>query len=449
MNVQRLRKFCVLGSQQLRFIHQSKSEVDLDVLPKQDAKVSQIESGIKIASLENYSPVTEIAVIVKAGSRYENRKENLGISHRLRNAATLSTKNHTAFALTRNVEVRGSKLWATGTRDHLIFNLQCSRDEVDSGLELLSEITCKQVFKPWELEDSLHSMHYDVQMHKNNPVSALNELLHKAAFRGGLSNSLYSPLWMIGKHDSEMLHHYVHEHFTASRTSVIALGVNHDHFEKSVKNLFHFHDNQSSNTGTSKFVSGEVRKEMQTEHVHAAIVGEGSGIQNSKEMLSLSILELILGSGSQRKFTKLSEAASKQTQEPFCVNSININYSDTGLFGLYISGNPGDMNNIIKAAVSEMKKVAKSINENSVEIAKHQLKAKLMFERDNSSCALAAMIPEISEYGQVRDGNDILKAVDALKLTDIQTVASKVVKMKPAMAAVGRLYNTPHVDELV
>lgn len=53
-------------------------------------QVSKLPSGLVIASLENYSPLSRVGVFVKAGSRYETL-ENQGVSHVLRLAANLVT----------------------------------------------------------------------------------------------------------------------------------------------------------------------------------------------------------------------------------------------------------------------------------------------------------------------------------------------------------------------
>lgn len=50
---------------------------------------------------------------------------------------------------------------------------------------------------------------------------------------------------------------------------------------------------------------------------------------------------------------------------------MNINYADTGLFGVYAVGSPNDMNSIVKAVVSEMRQVAKSISAEALEVAKY------------------------------------------------------------------------------
>lgn len=53
-------------------------------------QVSKLTNGLVIASLENHSPLCNVGLFVKAGSRYETA-ENLGVSHVLRLAANLVT----------------------------------------------------------------------------------------------------------------------------------------------------------------------------------------------------------------------------------------------------------------------------------------------------------------------------------------------------------------------
>ncbi|KAG8176650.1 hypothetical protein JTE90_009845 [Oedothorax gibbosus] len=431
----------------------AKSEIEIEVLHKQDAQVTQSTAGITVASVENYSPVSNVSVVLKAGSRYEDHN-NKGIVHLLRNCATLSTMNNTAFALTRNLEVLGAKLFVTSSRDHLIYTLQCARDNVDPALQLLADVVCNPAYKPWELTEVPPRLDVDLAMHNANPESVLLEALHKISFRGGLGNSLFSPSFMIGKHTTEMLEDFVRDHYTVPRTSVVGLGIPHDDLQESVNQLFNLKESQSGTEGTSKFAPGELRVEANIPNVHTAIVAEGAGLNNPKEALSLGVLESILGLGSHVglggcSFSKLGEAAAKSTINPFHVSGLNIKYSDTGLFGVYIAGQPEDMNQLVKSVVAQMKASAKSISASDVETAKHKLKAKILLERETNSDVLAAMCAEVAQYGKVSDVKEILKSVDEITAADVSNIAAKVVKAKPAMASVGKLHSTPHVDELL
>ncbi|KFM77787.1 Cytochrome b-c1 complex subunit 2, mitochondrial, partial [Stegodyphus mimosarum] len=451
MNVYRFRKIFTSSLYKFRSAHTQKfaraETQDIELLPKEDAEVTQIESGITIASIENYNPISQVSLVFKAGSRYETA-QNLGVSHLLRNCATLSTKNHTGFFITRSLELLGAKLEVTATREHLIYTLQCIRDDIDSGFEILADIVTRQVFKPWEVNDALPRMHVDLAVYQSNPEAFLLENLHKAAFRSGLSNPLYCPSFMIGKHSAEMLHTYVKENFATSRTSVVGLGVSHEHLQNCVNKFLHVSGSSSGSDIATKFSGGEIRVETDLPCVHTAIVAEGAGLQNRKDVISLGILQNILGIGSHSKFScskfsKLGEAAAKNTSNPFAVTALNINYSDSGLFGVYIVGNSDDMKQLVKAVVSQMRDVTKSISEASVNSAKHKLKAKLNLERETTKGLMSAMAFEASQFGGISDIQDIEKSIDSLTVSDITTIAGKVMKTKPAMAAIGRLHNTP------
>ncbi|KAF8792360.1 Cytochrome b-c1 complex subunit 2 like protein [Argiope bruennichi] len=437
----------------------SQAEADVDILSKQDAQVSQISSGITVASVENYSPITRISAVVKAGSRYET-PQNTGIVHLLRHCAVLSTKNHTAFALTRNLEMMGAKLNVTSTRDNLIYNLKCSRDNIDDALAILADVVSNPTFKPWEVEEASHMLPTDLALHQSRPESVLFEALHKAAFRGGLANSLYSETFMIGKHNSEMLHNFVHSHFTPSKTAVVGLGISHEDLEKSVGGLVHLHGGSPDSDGASKFAPGEIRIEADLPLVYTAVVAEGASAAKRKMHEFFGVLQNILA-GNHIDDVQNIQLLVKLLKDPtktlfwlyllneYQVSGLNVNYSDTGLFGAYIVGQPQDMKSLVKAVVTQMKEVTKNITDSAVENAKHKLKAKLLLEADTSDGAIAAMALDASMHGKVRDDKELERAINELKLADIKAIAGKVMKAKPAMASLGRLHHTPHVDELL
>jgi len=51
--------------------------------------------------------------------------------------------------------------------------------------------------------------------------------------------------------------------------------------------------------------------------------------------------------------------------------------------------------------------------------------------------------------GQVISMREYEKAVDSISAQDVSSLALKVIKGKGAMASVGKLYNTPYLEDLV
>merc|ERR1712029_1122609 len=109
-----------------------------ELVKSEPLKVSTLSNGLTIASIENHSPVTTLGVVIKAGSRNETY-DNLGVSHALRVASGLATKN-TAFGMVRNLQQVGGNMSCTQGREHTLYAVQTmgssedsSKDEVGTG----------------------------------------------------------------------------------------------------------------------------------------------------------------------------------------------------------------------------------------------------------------------------------------------------------------------------
>ncbi|KAM7295845.1 cytochrome b-c1 complex subunit 2, mitochondrial [Ixodes scapularis] len=428
------------------------SVAHFEALPKQDVEMTTLPSGLVVTSLENYSPVTRLAIIVKGGARYEDGS-NLGITHTLRNAAGLATKNCSKFAITKNIEYLGANLTATTTREHLIYTLECNRNEVGTAFKFATEVALCPAFKHWEVDDAAPTMKLDLAIYRQNQEAVLMEALHAAAFRGGLGNSLFIEDFMVGKHTPRALAEFTKNHVTGPRVVLAAVGAEGDRLVHALKHL-ELRSDPGAEFLPSKFAGSEVRREFGSSHTAAAVVVEGASAKNAKECLALGVLQHILGTGPRVPYsasaaTKLGDAAAKVAEHPFAVSALNISYSDTGLFGVTVAGHPNEMDKLTKAVMTQVRTTAQKISDKDVQDGKTRLKAALLFKREDQSNVALEMGLQTSLLGQAWDPSEVERSIDAITTQDVASVAARVSKAKPAMAAVGRLHKTPHVDELV
>jgi len=424
-------------------------------LKKQDAKITTLPNGLVIASLENYTPVSQVSVLFKAGPRYEKGK-TIGVNHTLRNAAGLTTKNASVFGITRNVEQLGGSLRCTSTREHISYSLECVRSEIELGIKFLSSVSTRQVFKPWELKDYQYRTTLDLAGLQQCPATQAIENLHKAAFRTGLGNSLYAPSYAVGSHSTDMLRQFVSQHFTTNRMAVVGVGVDHESLVGYVDSQFKVESGAGPESPASKYSGGEVRVETDSGLVYAAVATEGVGIGKTQEAFALGVLQQIIGVGPQVKrgsgpSSKLTQALLKVTENPHAVSSLNVNYSDSGLFGFFIAGQAEDMGKLLKAAVGLLSSTTKSgaITEKDVQLGKHKLRAALhMSVESNSNLAEELGVRALVTKEAATPG-EVDKLIDAVTVADVTNVAKKVLNGKPSMAAVGDLTHTPYLDQLV
>ncbi|XP_015281713.1 PREDICTED: cytochrome b-c1 complex subunit 2, mitochondrial isoform X2 [Gekko japonicus] len=421
-------------------------------LHPQDLEITKLPYGLVIASLENYSPASRIGVFIKAGSRYETTA-NLGTTHLLRLASNLTTKGASAFRITRGIEAVGGSLSVTCTRENMVYSVECLRDYVDTVMEYLINVTTAPEFRRWEVSEVQPRLSVDKVIAFQNPQVGVLENLHAAAYRNALANSLYCPDYMIGKITSEQLHNFVQNNFTSARMALVGLGVSHSDLKQVGEQFLNIRSGAGSAGVKASYRGGEIREQNGDSLVHAAVVAEGATI-GSAEANAFSVLQHVLGAGPLVKrgnsvTSKLIQGAAKATTQPFHASAFNVNYSDSGLFGIYTVAQPSAAGEVIKAALNQAKTVAQGgLTEEEVTRAKNQLKAALLMSVESSDGLLEEIGSQALASGTYLSPAAVVAKVDAVATADVVNAAKKFVTGKKTMAASGDLANTPFVDEL-
>lgn len=421
-------------------------------LPPQNVQVSKLPNGLVIASLENYSPLSSVGVFVKGGSRYE-AVGNLGVSHVLRLAANLTNKGASALKLCRSVEALGGSLSVTSSRETMVYSADCLRDHVDALLEYVVDVAAAPEFRPWEVSELTSRLKIDKALAQQCPQIGIIEKLHEAAYKNGLSNSLYCPDHMLGHISPEQLQAYVEDNFTTGRMALVGLGVKHSVLRQVGEGLLSVRSGAGAPTAKALYRGGELRVQNNDDLVHALITSEG-GVSGSAEANAFSVLQRILGAGPHVKrganiTSKLSQGIAKATTQPFDASAFNASYSDSGLFGIYTIAQAHSAGEVIKAAITQVRGVAEgNVSEADITRAKNQVKIEYLMSIESSEGLLEEIGAQALNTAAYQVPETVLQAVDSVTQNDVVKAAKKFVDSKKTMAASGHLINTPFVDEL-
>lgn len=244
-------------------------------LPKAKLQQTKLPNGAVIAAVENYSPISRVGVFVRAGARFEGPNQ-LGLTHALRNAAGLATKASSHFGITRHIEYSGGTFHVSNNREDFAYVLENDRDAIGDNIVFVADTVTRPAFKPWELSDNKFRMKIDLARLNADPNALLLEAIHKAAYRSGLGNSLYSPAFKVGKYGHNCLTEFVVDNFFASRTAIVGVGVELNALVAAVEKHFELNTTTATPIAQSKFVGGEVRIDAKNPMTVAAVVGEGA-----------------------------------------------------------------------------------------------------------------------------------------------------------------------------
>merc|ERR1719341_2852994 len=206
----------------------------------------------------------------------------------------------------------------TQGREHTLYTVQATRDQTDVAVEYLTDVVSNQAFKPWELARSAPRM--KLELASQSPATQAVELLHQAAFRGGLGNSLYSAPAKVGSHGTAQLSQFVSKHFTTNRAALLGVGVSHSALTK-FTDLLHLESGAGPSATASKYAGGELR------------------VVNVADCMAALLLQRVLGMGSSVKYGtgqgKLAQAAGAVSGNA-AVSAICQTYSDAGLLGAMV-----------------------------------------------------------------------------------------------------------------
>uniref|UniRef100_A0A672KUZ1 Cytochrome b-c1 complex subunit 2, mitochondrial-like n=1 Tax=Sinocyclocheilus grahami TaxID=75366 RepID=A0A672KUZ1_SINGR len=410
--------------------------------PPQDVQVSKLPSGLLVASLENYSPVSKIGVFVKAGSRYETA-ENLGVTHILRLASNLTTKGASAFRICRGLEAVGASL-----RSAAYLCRTALKHFLEGTMEYLINVTTAPDFKPWELSDLLPRVKIDKAVADQSPQIGVLEKLHEAAYKNALSNSLYCPDHMVGKISVD---HFFANNYTSARMALVGLGVSHAAVMKVGEQFFSTHT--GAGAPGAVYRGGELRVQSGGGLVHALLACEGAAA-GSAEANAFSVLQRLLGVGPHVKrgsniTSKLSQGIAKATAQPFDATAFSATYSDSGLFGVYVISQADSAREVINAAMAQVTAVAEgSLTAEDLTRAKTQLMADYLMSLESSEGLLEELGVQVLSSGTYSSPQTVTQSIDAVASSDVVKAAKKFVESKKTMSCYGHLANTPFVDEL-
>jgi ubiquinol-cytochrome c reductase core subunit 2 len=284
------------------------------------------------------------------------------------------------------------------------------------------------------------------------------EKLHRAAYRDTLGQSIYVHADSVGSVTPKALEDFVGARYVSQGAAVVGTGVDHDQLVQLVRKMtFHQLPQQGTlpETKKAKYHGGEARVHMRSPLVHAALVTEGVSL-SAPDHIALILLQMSLGVGPFVKYgtnvatSKIGKAALSAATDPCTATSINVSYSDSGLFGFHVVASAKDIRKVLTSVVGAMGQATKgSITDAELLKAKKQLKSVVHAHNESSDHLLSSMGTEALLAGKLYPAAAYDAALDKVTLDDVNKIAKKVINGKPTYAVVGDLTNTPYLDELM
>lgn len=338
----------------------------------------------------------------------------------MRVAAGLSTKNATGFGITRSIQQIGGSLSVTSDREVIAYTIEVTRNHLETALRFLENAVVGQVFKPWEIQDSLPRLKVDLA-NVSDQVRAI-EILHRVAFRTGLGNSIFCPDYQVGKISSETLQHYYADNFTTNKAAVAGVNIYHEVLTGYAQSLAL--ESGKGATQKSKYHGGsDGRLEKGGRHASVAVATNGGSWATIQEGLAFEVLQYAAGVRPATKRGAVNGALTKIIQSAApnsAVAALNAVYSDSGLFGFVATGPAKEVGSAVEAGVKALKSA--SLSDEDVARGKAGLKADIAFVYESDSSLVNTLAGQSALLGTSHSLKAALDAVDAIQASDVKSV---------------------------
>ncbi|KAF2085756.1 cytochrome b-c1 complex subunit 2 [Saccharata proteae CBS 121410] len=408
--------------------------------------------GVKFASRDMAGPTTTLALVAKAGTRYQTLP---GLTEGLEKFAFKNTERRSALRIVRESELLGAELQPYHSRENLVLTTKFMREDLPYFAELLAEVATQTKYQPHVFAEEVMPL---IQLaHKKNIANtttlALNSA-HGLAFHRGLGIPL-TPTSSVpySKYiDADAIADFSTRAYSSSNFAIVANGADHAQLTKWVGQFFSdIPKSQSLQSEQSKYYGGEERIAHGSGNTIVLAFPGSSSFTGGFYKPEIAVLASLLGGQSQIKWTSgFSLLAKASAQYPTAkVDTKSAIYSDAGLLTVAITGGAKDVAGAALSAVKAIKDIAGG-NIAKEDIQKAKARAKYL-ELENGQNVYAGL--ELTGAGLVQGGkayqiDETAKAIDGVSDEAVKKAAKDLLEFKSSVSTVGDLHVLPYAEEL-
>nr|GMD21085.1 probable mitochondrial-processing peptidase subunit beta, mitochondrial [Ipomoea batatas] len=426
-----------------RFLqHNSPHPIQTDhtsILSVPETRVTTLPNGLRVATESNLAAKTAaIGVSIDAGSRFET-DDNNGVAHFLEHLIFKGTEKRIPKAFEEEIENMGGHISGSTSREMTTYCAKVQGKDVTRALQLLSDIVQNPKLEDEKINHERKVILREMEEGETDPKKIIFDQLHATAFQyTPLGRTVTGSAENIKKISKEDIQNYISTQYAAHRMVISAAGaVKHEDFVEQVKKFF---TKLSANPVTTPqlvanspaiFTGSEVRIIDDLPLAQFAVAFNGAS-WTDPDSTALMVLQQMFGSwnkscggGKHMGSALVQRVAINEIGES--VMGFNINYKDTGLFGVYAVAKPDCLDDLAYSIMYEICKLCYRVSEADVIRARNQLKSSLILQINGSSATAEEIGHQLITYGRRIPYAELFARIDAVDASTIKRVANRFI----------------------
>jgi zinc protease len=389
----------------------------------------QLKNKLKILLVESHkAPVVAVQMWVKTGSADEKKGEE-GISHFIEHLVFKGTKKFGVGEVAKTIEGSGGELNAYTTFDHTVFHVTMSRDDLEVGLDCISEMMGFPKFDPVEIDKEREVVIEEIKRSFDNPYNVAVQRLFSTTFK---KHPYGTPVIGFEKNiktvKPKTLVNYYHRRYVPSNMTLVVAG---DFDRKKLKSLISKYYSPFAPHALKKVKRNKEAKQskatidyLPAEFKEAAL-NVSFRVPHAKhpDVPALDVLGYIMGQGDSSRLVK-----KMRLERPLVlsVSAGSFNPLDAGLFAIscnFKADKLDDIMSVLGEQLAELLSVTPSMEE--LDRARTNLEAEEVFSLET----VDGLARKVGMFQTLLDDPTYvawyLKQVQKLTPYDIAAVARK------------------------
>ncbi len=371
-----------------------------------------------------------LGIWVKTGSRNETVSKN-GISHFLEHMFFKGTAKRTAKDIAVEIDSMGGELNAFTSREGTTFYIKVLDEQIDSAVELLSDIFLNSTFHENEIEKEKSVIFEEIKLVEDSPEEFIHDLFNKNIWgESGLGQSVIGSKETIKAFTKKDIIEYIDKQY-GTKNIIIACSGNFNE-EKLMKSLDLSFGSINRNSISKKESCPEfngktniIPKDLAEVHLCLGFKGLPHA---SKDRYTMYLLNTIFGAGaSSRLFQEIREKRGLA----YSIGSFNMSYFNTGVWTIYTGTDRSKVREVVDIIIDQIKGLSDSITSDELKKAKNQLKGNLVLALESTSSKMVNIARQEMYYGRYFSPEDTIKAVESVTLEDLKTLSAQLVGNNP------------------
>lgn len=395
-----------------------------------DPHIFTLSNGLRVVFQRREVFVAHLAIMFKAGSRYEQEGEE-GLAHFVEHTIFKGTKSRDSFAILTELDSVGGELNAYTNKEELCIHASFRKVHLPIACALLGDIVQHPIFPENELKKEKEVIKDEINSYLDSPSERIFDEFEELLYPNHpLGYNILGTKKSVSALTRESTLNFVDKLFTADNAVISVVG---DLDMEELRTLLEEHfANMPVSKAKTRFqdfsplqVGYFDKSEANANYQAHLLIGGLAPVKKATERRAMTLLMNYLGGPAMN--ARLVLLIREQYGYAYNIEANFTPYHETGFWTIYAGTDPKYLNKTRELLLSELADIAENgMSRLELEQAKEQLKGHVSLSLDSNVEIMFYAAKNLLFHERIDGIATIYKQIDAIQEGEIKALAQEI-----------------------